>query len=277
MFEGFGLTREHPLMKLYYLVEFSFWLQQIVSLNVESKRKDYYQMFGHHILTCLLMYLSWHKNTVRVGHAILTLMDFSDILLPAAKLLKYARHQTLCDVGFVAFLVSWVATRHYLLTRIIWKIYAVQPLVIDGVNQTNIFVWLLSALELVICVWSAAIAKVLYGVVVGAGAQDNRSDSEDADVDLDLEDDLNDDFVSTGPGAAATTKFKAIHVVDRVPDDKEHLETPASAASSVDTPVSVPKKRQTNGHANGHDGGGGGGAHVNGYAKMNGKVNGNLH
>ena len=265
MFEGFDIPSERPVIKLYYLVEFSFWLQQIVSLNVESKRKDYYQMFGHHILTCLLMYLSWQKNTVRIGHAILTLMDFSDILLPAAKLLKYARHQTLCDVGFVAFLLSWVATRHYLLTRIIYKIWLHQPLVVDGINQTNIFVWLLSALELVICVWSAAICKVLYGVVVGAGAQDNRSDSEDNDVDVDVDVDV--DLDRDGDDDDKNAKMlKGVNVIDRIPDDKQHVDTPVSAASSIDTPVSLPKKRQLqNGKTNGHKGG-----LVNGHAKVNG-------
>ncbi|BFZ54807.1 Sphingosine N-acyltransferase lag1 [Savitreella phatthalungensis] len=183
MMEYSSESRVTPVMKLYYLVEFSFWLQQVVALNVESHRKDYVQMFGHHLLTCSLLYLSWAWHTTRVGHAILTLMDFADILLPLAKLLKYAKLQRACDAAFVGFLISWLVTRHYLLGRIIYKIHIHRPFVKDGRNQTWIFVYLLSALELVICVWSAAIVRVLLGVLTGRGADDSRSDSEDSDTD----------------------------------------------------------------------------------------------
>lgn len=63
-------------------MQLSFWLQCILALNLEAKRKDYVQMFGHHILTSTLLIASYAFNTTRVGHVILTLMDFADIFLP---------------------------------------------------------------------------------------------------------------------------------------------------------------------------------------------------
>jgi acyl-CoA-dependent ceramide synthase len=174
------LTLMSRPFKLFYLLEFSFWLQQILSLNVEAKRKDYLQMFGHHILTSTLMMLSYTHHMTCIGHGILTLMDFADIFLPMAKMFKYTGHQTLCDGTFVLFLISWVLTRHYLLTKIIVHIYVKQPAFDSkGENVTSMFVALLSGLELLICVWSLSIAKILVKVVRGAPADDTRSDSED--------------------------------------------------------------------------------------------------
>lgn len=67
--------------KAYYLVEMAFWLQQVFVLNIEARRKDFWQMLCHHIVTCTLIFMSYTYNVTRVGNAILCIMDFSDILL----------------------------------------------------------------------------------------------------------------------------------------------------------------------------------------------------
>lgn len=174
-------TRLDPTFKVYYLMELAFWLQCILALNLEIKRKDYLQMFGHHILTSTLLIGSYCYDTTRVGHVILTLMDFADIFLPLAKMLKYTGHQTLCDSTFVLFLISWFSTRHYPLVKIILGAHRQQPIIhlASGHNITYIFVSLLSGLEVVICVWSLAILRVLWKILRGGNADDTRSDTEE--------------------------------------------------------------------------------------------------
>jgi very-long-chain ceramide synthase len=73
--------------KAYYLVELAFWLQQVFVLNIEARRKDFWQMFTHHIITCTLLFMSYTYNVTRVGNVILCVMDFSDILLSVTYLL----------------------------------------------------------------------------------------------------------------------------------------------------------------------------------------------
>ena len=53
-------------------------------LNLEAKRKDYAQMFTHHIITTALMSLSYVLNWTRIGTLILCNLDFADILLPVS-------------------------------------------------------------------------------------------------------------------------------------------------------------------------------------------------
>lgn len=70
------------LFKWYYLVQFAFWVQQIVVVHIEEKRKDHWQMLTHHIVTCLLIASSLGYYQTRTGHVILCIMDVVDITLP---------------------------------------------------------------------------------------------------------------------------------------------------------------------------------------------------
>jgi hypothetical protein len=69
------------LFKWYYLVQYAFWLQQIVVVNIEEIRKDYLQMFTHHVVTCFLMFWSYGYHQTKVGNVILVIMDGVDMLL----------------------------------------------------------------------------------------------------------------------------------------------------------------------------------------------------
>lgn len=68
-------------MKGYMLAQLGFWLQQIIVINIEERRKDHWQMFTHHIITSVLIYTSYRYGHTRVGNLILVLMDVSDLAL----------------------------------------------------------------------------------------------------------------------------------------------------------------------------------------------------
>jgi acyl-CoA-dependent ceramide synthase len=86
IWEGWPFREADGLFKWYYLVQWGFWVQQILVVNIEEKRKDYAQMFTHHIFTTALMCLSYGYFHMRVGIVILTIMDFVDIILPVSSL-----------------------------------------------------------------------------------------------------------------------------------------------------------------------------------------------
>ncbi|EPS45647.1 hypothetical protein H072_348 [Dactylellina haptotyla CBS 200.50] len=198
--------------KVYYLVQFACWIQQIFILHIEERRKDHYQMFAHHIITCILVYCSYTYHMTRIGHVILCLFDFGDILLPAAKILKYLKFQTTCDAMFGLFLLSWVVSRHFFFINVILSVhtdaydiipYACFTKGVHGsvpANESSISIssmllnpegpvcfspnimfgltTLLWALQGLTCMWFYLIMRVAIKVVTGAGAEDNRSDDE---------------------------------------------------------------------------------------------------
>lgn len=140
-------------------------------------------MFTHHVITVVLLSASYVLNWTRIGNAILVTMDVSDIFLfvrplplfsirsdayllfpQLAKLLKYTGNQQAADVTFATFLISWIATRHVIFGRILWKVWSEPPRYIeyawrsqDGYfwsrNTQLAFVLLLGALQVLMCLW----------------------------------------------------------------------------------------------------------------------------
>ena len=143
IWQGWPFREVEGVFKWYYLVQWGFWIQQMLVVNIEEKRKDYTQMFVHHIFTTVLLFLSYGYYHMRVGIVILCIMDLVDIILPVsnsnegnrtltdkqqtAKLLKYMGYTTACDIAFGIFVVSWLATRHILYMLVCWSIYRDAP------------------------------------------------------------------------------------------------------------------------------------------------------
>lgn len=69
-------------MKGYMLAQLAFWIQQVIVINIEERRKDHLQMFTHHLVTISLIYSSYRYYHTRVGNLILVLMDVVDLFLP---------------------------------------------------------------------------------------------------------------------------------------------------------------------------------------------------
>ncbi|KAI0065923.1 longevity assurance proteins LAG1/LAC1 [Artomyces pyxidatus] len=176
-------------IKFYYLLQMAFYIHAVLVLNAEARRKDHWQMFTHHVITIALVGLSYSYNTTRVGCVIMVLMDWVDIFLPFAKMLRYLNYQTLCDAAFVWFLISWVVTRHVLFMIVLVYTYLEPPRI--GVLGWNpelgifltkeahlVFVVLLCCLQVLQMIWCYTIFSVAYRVVMGHGADDSRSDDE---------------------------------------------------------------------------------------------------
>ncbi|KAL2023003.1 hypothetical protein VTK56DRAFT_4218 [Thermocarpiscus australiensis] len=205
------------LMKAYMLAQLAFWLQQIIVINIEERRKDHWQMFTHHIITSALIYASYRYGHTRVGNLILVLMDVVDLFLPAAKCLKYLGYSTLCDCMFGVFMVSWFVARHVLYLMVCYSVWAHTPQIMPvgcfrgpKDNLTGPFeppadkgrfyllepLWdaeglvcydetvkwsflsLLLFLQCLTIMWFSLIIRVAIKVLRGDGAEDSRSDDE---------------------------------------------------------------------------------------------------
>lgn len=95
----------------YYIISMSFYYSLCISQFFDVKRKDFWQMFIHHIATVTLMSLSWVCNLYRAGTLVLVVHDCADIFLDAAKMAKYTSYQKVCDTLLGIFTVLWIVTR----------------------------------------------------------------------------------------------------------------------------------------------------------------------
>lgn len=195
IYSGWPHYQMTATFKAYYLVSIGFWIQQVFVLNIEERRKDHYQMFAHHIITCTLTMGSYYYYLTRIGHLILMIMDSGDIFLSSAKVLRYAGLRNACDWMFLLFLISWIVLRHGVYNYLFLHSWNSRHILlgdgcVEGLLQKrcltpgvlNSFLALLGGLQIITCVWFYLIMKVAYKVVTGTGAEDVRSDEDDSDV-----------------------------------------------------------------------------------------------
>ncbi|KAG0189289.1 sphingosine N-acyltransferase lag1 [Apophysomyces sp. BC1034] len=183
------------MMKTYYLMQMAFWFQQLYVIHVEKRRKDHVAMVSHHIITIMLLVSSYCTNFTRIGNAVLCCMDLADVFLSLAKILKYLGFQTICDVAFGLFAVTWPITRHGFFTVIVWAT-AVEPTKYLDMKwepekgkyftptTQKAYLGLFMSLNAIMVYWFSMIVKVIFTVLSGNNAEDTRSDEED-EIDVD--------------------------------------------------------------------------------------------
>ncbi|XKL59167.1 hypothetical protein PGB90_000183 [Kerria lacca] len=103
-----GVTRD---VWWYYMISLAFYWSLAFSQFFDVKRKDFWQMFIHHIATIVLLSFSWICNLHRVGTLVLVIHDAADCILDGTKAVNYAKYNKLSSVLFVVFTLTWIITR----------------------------------------------------------------------------------------------------------------------------------------------------------------------
>ena len=159
---GLGAAGPMPLdLTCFYVAYAARYLQGLVSVFFEAKRKDFWEMVIHHATTIVLIYLSFVAGMTRVGLVVMVLLDFADPFLHVAKCCKYvseARRSaarrgeagggggrgggsggdgsvspgcelwgTLADVWFAAFALSFTVTRNIMYPYVVWSAWTEGP------------------------------------------------------------------------------------------------------------------------------------------------------
>jgi very-long-chain ceramide synthase len=83
MYEGFPHRTHDFWFKSYYLLQASYWAQQmlVLSLMLEKPRKDFKELVAHHIITLSLIWLSYRFHFTYMGLAVYITHDISDFFL----------------------------------------------------------------------------------------------------------------------------------------------------------------------------------------------------
>jgi len=177
--QDYPLHKVEPDVRVYYMVELSFYWTLSISQFFDVKRKDFWEMFIHHNTTILLIALSWTAHFTRVGTLVILVHDCSDHLLEFAKLLKYTGFQNACDVFFGLFALTWIVTRCG-----VFPFWILHSTFFDAGNFFELsplyylFLVLLGLLQLLNLIWTFMLVKAIKSAIVQQGAHDSRSDSE---------------------------------------------------------------------------------------------------
>ncbi len=121
---GSALPAPHEL-KLYYLIQSAFWLHMFPVTLTEPWRGDFVAMMSHHCITCSMVGASYYLGVMRIGTAVFVNQDAADVLLPLAKMFKYAGSNSGADIIFGLFTLVWIPTRHGIFFVIVYALWTV--------------------------------------------------------------------------------------------------------------------------------------------------------
>ncbi|CAK9293265.1 unnamed protein product [Gordionus sp. m RMFG-2023] len=178
---GFPFQTITSGMYWYYMVEIGFYCSLMISQFKDVKRKDFWQMFIHHICTLLLLVFSWIDNMVRMGTLVLVIHDVVDFWMEAAKMANYCKFYKLCNTIFTLFTLIWFITR-----LVIYPYRVIYPaLFIAHLNMDSFFAayYLYNALLILLfflhVFWFVIICKIAFkSLKCGKVEKDERSSSE---------------------------------------------------------------------------------------------------
>eukprot|EP00803_Ostreobium_quekettii_P010879 evm.model.scf_4697.1 EVM.evm.TU.scf_4697.1 scf_4697:2193-4458(-) len=177
---------------LLYAVEAAYYVQGIPVLLLEPKKKDFWTMLAHHIVTLGLIMYSWQVNFTRVGTMIFLAHDACDVLMECTKLAKRVKQEALTTGLFVVFLLVWIGARLVYLPFVVIRstlrepidIIAV-PYSIDPEPHYTVFNTMLILLVVFHVYWTVLILKILYRTLAKPGGRgiDDVRDEDDSDDD----------------------------------------------------------------------------------------------
>lgn len=165
-----------------YLIELSFYWSLLFAIIFQRdyQKKDKKEMVVHHIVTILLIYFSWACNFVRVGSLVLVVHDVADPWLSIAKMAKYTKHQTTCEIFFAMFIITWIVSRIFVYP--LWVLNASAIEIHDYVTTFPAY-WffngLLIVLQLLHIMWTYLILSIAFQKFsTGTIEKDIRSESD---------------------------------------------------------------------------------------------------
>ncbi|CAE6426849.1 unnamed protein product [Rhizoctonia solani] len=206
--EHFWLEYPHwrmtPLMKSYYLLQASYWTQQllVLALGLEKPRKDFAELIIHHLVTIYLISSSYIVNLTWIGNAVFITMDVSDVFLSLSKIFNYLKMNKTKFISFGWFTFVWGYLRHWLNLVMLWSVWFEFDLIpdkkMDIANELYMpwygkyMVFLpIFLLQLVNLFWYFLIWRILIRAIFAPDldkVDDDRSDDEGDDADDESDD-----------------------------------------------------------------------------------------
>merc|ERR1712032_1635669 len=151
-----------------------------------TKRKDFMEMMIHHVVTVVIIYVSYVYGWNRVGCVTMLLLDLADVPLHIAKLCKYTAEATkkrgwqfMADRMFECFVVVFVVTRLVMYGYVCWSAHVEASRYFPKGLPEWTCVVLLYSLYFLQVYWFHLIIKVAVRLWNGMPTADVRSDDEE--------------------------------------------------------------------------------------------------
>ncbi|GAB1598016.1 ceramide synthase 2-like isoform X2 [Argonauta hians] len=164
----------------FYIIEIGYYISSLVLHFTDVRRKDFWELFIHHIITLLLLTFSWIQNMIRVGTLVLVIHDTVDPLVESAKMAKYCGKLVMCDILFVIFASTWFITRLVIFPwRIVYSTLFLAHPIVGFCPGWYIYNGLLLTLQFLHIKWFLIICRVAVYAIKTGKTEDLRSETEE--------------------------------------------------------------------------------------------------
>jgi len=178
--------------RIYYVALFGYYLNHTITQFNDPVRQDFLALFMHHVVTLMLIILSYKSGFSSVGVVLAMCHEPSDMLLSFAKIFRYLGMKNVTDILYVIFSFSWFYCRIYLyplkciLSLGPWRflIHDYLPIPSDKPPNCRFFliidfiVLLMVFLYMLHIYWTYFLIKSLIRKFTTGKTEDTRSDKE---------------------------------------------------------------------------------------------------
>ena len=98
-------------LKFYYLLSFSYYVEDGLVHLFMPPNFDYWEMVLHHVITAMLIFDSYMNGFWNLGIFVLITMDFEDIPIGMIRVVMDYSHKAITGFLLLTILVSWVYFR----------------------------------------------------------------------------------------------------------------------------------------------------------------------
>ncbi|KAJ5214524.1 hypothetical protein N7449_001693 [Penicillium cf. viridicatum] len=197
MYELFPHRTHAAEFKFYYLFEAAYWAQQaiVMLLGMEKRRKDFMELVAHHIVTLVLIALSYRFHFTYMGIAVYITHDISDFFLAVSKSLHYIAPDIMMPF-YATSMGTWLYLRHVLNLRILYSLLTefrtVGPYELNWETQqykcwiSNIITFaLLALLQALNLFWFYCLLRSAFKFLATGEKKDDRSEPDESEIEQD--------------------------------------------------------------------------------------------
>lgn len=156
-------------MKFYYLLSFSYYVEDGIVHLFMPPNFDYWEMVLHHTITAMLIFASYMNGFWVIGIFVLIQMDMADVWIGAIRAVMDYCPNALTAILYLGIMVSWVYFRFYAYVYTVLMTFSLSGrLATDGNTEVlpviNILLVTLLGLNIY---WFILLAKMGYHIVKG--------------------------------------------------------------------------------------------------------------
>ncbi len=153
-------------IRLYYMLTLGHHIERLIhELVYNRKTTSFNTMTFHHVVTIMLIFLSFYCRHLMFGIPVLLTHDFNDIFLESSRFFRESKYPHMTSVLFLIMMTSWFYTRiwiysKYVLYGLVYNVFNLTEFTRQFLFMQVFYIPALIGLFVLNCFWFFQISRV---------------------------------------------------------------------------------------------------------------------